>query len=365
LPHLRHVLSDQLQQWLTAVDAMSVAPGRSELIATALDVVPDLVASELTTLSVCDLDRGTRTVHGRNGEQLSEDDRALFDRHFREHPLVRFHAAHPGGPTQRISDCPEASTFADSAIYSDYYRRIGIRYVMALPLRIDQHSIISIVLNRSGSDFRDRERALLDAIRGPLAALYQGAVSREEARLGFASLCALVRESGWQVLRLDAEGTLTEGTTVSEQLLAKYFPDFRATPRPKLPGALTSWLRAARNWGLDQAVRTPPQPYTKRLARGELTARFVANAGEPGSGFLLVRETVAALAPDSLSELPITPRQREILCLVDRGKTNAEIGLILSISPRTVQKHLENAFEKLGVETRWAAAARIRTAAGG
>lgn len=43
---------------------------------------------------------------------------------------------------------------------------------------------------------------------------------------------------------------------------------------------------------------------------------------------------------------------------VAQGKTNAEIGTILSASPRTVGKHLERIYEKLGVEARTAAAAR-------
>jgi DNA-binding NarL/FixJ family response regulator len=43
---------------------------------------------------------------------------------------------------------------------------------------------------------------------------------------------------------------------------------------------------------------------------------------------------------------------------ISRGKSNREIGEILSISPRTVNKHLEQVFVKLGVENRAAAAAR-------
>lgn len=41
------------------------------------------------------------------------------------------------------------------------------------------------------------------------------------------------------------------------------------------------------------------------------------------------------------------------------GKTNTEIGIVLGISPRTVQKHLEQIFQLLGVETRTAAAQRM------
>ncbi len=61
-------------------------------------------------------------------------------------------------------------------------------------------------------------------------------------------------------------------------------------------------------------------------------------------------------------DVPLTRREREILGWVEFGKTNAEIAQILWISPLTVRKHLENAYEKLGVRNRTAAVARLRTA---
>jgi len=53
----------------------------------------------------------------------------------------------------------------------------------------------------------------------------------------------------------------------------------------------------------------------------------------------------------------LTGRETEVLLWVARGKTNRDIAEILGMSPRTVNKHLEHVFEKLGVETRTAAAA--------
>lgn len=54
-------------------------------------------------------------------------------------------------------------------------------------------------------------------------------------------------------------------------------------------------------------------------------------------------------------DLGLTAREAEILMWVSRGKTNRDIGTILDTSPRTVNKHLEHIFEKLGVGTRSAA----------
>lgn len=64
-----------------------------------------------------------------------------------------------------------------------------------------------------------------------------------------------------------------------------------------------------------------------------------------------------------LESLGLTPREAEVLAWVAEGKSNGTIGAILGISPRTVQKHLERTFHKLGVETRTAAAAQALTIA--
>jgi DNA-binding CsgD family transcriptional regulator len=56
--------------------------------------------------------------------------------------------------------------------------------------------------------------------------------------------------------------------------------------------------------------------------------------------------------------LHVTSREAEVLLWISRGKSNREIGEILNISPRTVNKHLEQVFVKLGVENRASAAAR-------
>ena len=52
----------------------------------------------------------------------------------------------------------------------------------------------------------------------------------------------------------------------------------------------------------------------------------------------------------------LTPREREVLLWLARGKSNAEIAAILEIKPATVGKHLERIYPKLGVENRTAAA---------
>ena len=71
---------------------------------------------------------------------------------------------------------------------------------------------------------------------------------------------------------------------------------------------------------------------------------------------LLLEERASGQAPPAQVGA-LTRRETEVLSWLAKGKTNRDISEILSMSPRTVNKHLEHVFEKLGVETRSAAAA--------
>ena len=86
---------------------------------------------------------------------------------------------------------------------------------------------------------------------------------------------------------------------------------------------------------------------------------FEDSSSSAGAEWLVVmRESDDAAIVEAITlALELTAREAEVLYWVVKGKTNRDIGDILGTSPRTVTKHLEHIFEKLGVETRTAAAA--------
>ncbi len=61
---------------------------------------------------------------------------------------------------------------------------------------------------------------------------------------------------------------------------------------------------------------------------------------------------------EPLLSLGLTPRAAETLLWLSQGKTNSDIAIILSITESTVKKHVQEIFDKVGVETRGAAAVR-------
>jgi DNA-binding NarL/FixJ family response regulator len=75
---------------------------------------------------------------------------------------------------------------------------------------------------------------------------------------------------------------------------------------------------------------------------------------------LIIRHKLSQIRPPPLtgSEPRLTDREKEILTWVARGKPSAAIAIILGVSERTVQFHINNAIQKTGATTRAQAAAQ-------
>ncbi len=222
--------------------------------------------------------------------------------------------------------------------------------------------MISIVFNRSRSDFADGERAILDAVRRPLAAIYRNLMMCEEAGIGLRCISELAAGSGWQMMRISLEGRILDALPAALRLLARFFPDGSRTPSA-LPETLFAWFARSRHWGLERPAVSHGQQFTLLHFGSKLTVRFIPDPDDGCAGYLLMRGERLGVSAAHLGSLSLSARERELLALVAAGKTNGEIATILAISARTVQKHLEHIFQKLGVETRTAAAVRALEAA--
>lgn len=77
-----------------------------------------------------------------------------------------------------------------------------------------------------------------------------------------------------------------------------------------------------------------------------------------GEAWLILCLVERGEAAEEAIQSLLTRRQREIMEWIAEGKTSAEAAIILDISPRTVEKHLEAVFQRLGVENRITAVRR-------
>jgi non-specific serine/threonine protein kinase len=123
-------------------------------------------------------------------------------------------------------------------------------------------------------------------------------------------------------------------------------------------------LREAMGVPLEPALRTLEEPYLLG-ARSQLKESAWTEAWEEGRGmsmeaaieYALSEEESSTTTPSSTPEHPagLTSREVEVLGLVATGMTNAQVAQRLFLSPRTVQRHLNSIYRKLGVSSRAAA----------
>ncbi|MDG1109021.1 MAG: response regulator transcription factor [Burkholderiaceae bacterium] len=131
----------------------------------------------------------------------------------------------------------------------------------------------------------------------------------------------------------------------------------------------TKWLEtlaavSPEQTSLPQGIRMALENGQADLAIGSGIVS-VRNMGDVAMGetmLLLELQKSSTTAASRLSNAALTPRETEVLSWLAKGKTNRDIGEILGVSHRTVNKHLEHVFEKMGVETRSAAAALVSSA---
>jgi DNA-binding NarL/FixJ family response regulator len=171
------------------------------------------------------------------------------------------------------------------------------------------------------------------------------------ARLARSAYTAL-DVSGRFLLAASLEGKLLWCTPQAASLLGAAIRGF--SKDYVLPPDVQRWLG-------DRVGDTSSAPDTIELksdqGRVRLRLSFVGQIGPDEILLRLMEGEVGTEAELLKRKLMLTQREAEVVLWIARGKANRDIAEILSLSPRTVNKHLEQIFSKLGVENRTAAAA--------
>jgi DNA-binding NarL/FixJ family response regulator len=133
-------------------------------------------------------------------------------------------------------------------------------------------------------------------------------------------------------------------------LARRWLPTYFDVAPDEVPTPLLQWLQLA-------AAGRDVRPLSTARGARQLVATLQGRT--PDDDWLVVLREVsdAATVEATMQAFGLTLRESEVLYWVAKGKTNRDIGDILGSSPATVKKHLERVYEKLGVETRTAAAA--------
>lgn len=271
-----------------------------------------------------------------------------WERWEHQHPAVMWYRTHEGGPALRLGDFMSRRELHGLEMYDEFLRPAGAEHQMSTTFRLSDHEAVGLPLNRADRPFSDRDRDLLDLLRPHIVQVHRRVRDRALTRAAIEALDAAATGAGRAVVLLDCSGATEFATGEARSWLSHYFPDGRV---------LVEWLDGARR------TRLPPLVARRNGSRLEVT--FVASGTTDEPDALLLEERHDGLPRDRLRTLGLTSRESDVLRCVDRGLTDIQIGVELSVSTRTVQKHLEHVYAKLEVPTRTAALAKARAARSG
>ncbi|SHL92181.1 response regulator [Bradyrhizobium lablabi] len=158
--------------------------------------------------------------------------------------------------------------------------------------------------------------------------------------------------SGRYLLAVNDAGKIMWATPQAQKLLADTLAA-DADDDFVLPDPMPQWL--------DQAQKSKAGTKAAVMAafpgNEQLRLQYMGKLGPNEFLLRLAKDSGAETPAEFSSELGLTTREGEVLQWLSKGKTNRDIAQILGLSPRTVDKHLEQIYSKLGVENRTAAAA--------
>jgi DNA-binding CsgD family transcriptional regulator len=195
---------------------------------------------------------------------------------------------------------------------------------------------LAIAMTRSRGDFTPAQRDLSSLVRPHLQSAYRSIAQLERAARRLEALEQGLEERAGGVVLLTGDERIEHASARAQALLTNWFA---AGGRDHLPYALA---------GL-RGTRTFERP----------GARLRVSRVDTVPPLLLLDEVRLEPDREQMRRHGLTPREGEVLACAAHGLSDAAIAAELVVSRRTVQKHLEHAYRKLGVSGRAAAAAIV------
>ncbi len=313
----------------------------AELPTLLLRALEKLVPASTYVINVMNLQSGQWSNHGLGDfEGLWAKVEPAWQAFHTEHPTLQELAK--GGPETvlKISDFVSERQFRESGLYREVLAPFGGKDQIGLGLPVPGfHGGLAINRDRA---FTEEERSLVALLRPHFIQAWHNAQMRDalaaHLHTGRPGLSVLVDFSG-------KPGHLAKPVC---HLLGRYFatpPSSRTLPRP-----LRDWVRRAMA-SVSFFSTGWLEPFEATSAHGKLQCRLLPNM-TVGKHLLVLEEETPPPAFSLQHRFSLSPTEAEVLEGIIAGKRNKELAAEGFRSIRTVEKHVQSLFEKLGVTSR-------------
>jgi DNA-binding CsgD family transcriptional regulator len=243
------------------------------------------------------------------------------------------------GP-MRLSDFIDQPTLRSTELYRRLYGPMGVNYQIGMAIEAPRPQITALVLNREKRDFTRSDLETVRLMRPHLRRSYENARAHSGLRRDRDRLEHAVAAANVLVVELDSDGFVVDMTPRARSTLERHQ---LATDGTELMGELAAWVARTREGNA-------PAGTSLRTTAGVLGASIVPG---PNGAVLLLEQTFDR----NSTSLPLTAKERQVLETIAGGATNAQAAEELRVSARTIAKHLEHIYAKLGVPNRGTAVA--------
>jgi DNA-binding CsgD family transcriptional regulator len=207
---------------------------------------------------------------------------------------------------------------------------------------------LSIGFHRSTRSFTDRDLTILTILLPHLKVAYKN--SQEYTKFqrqiqhnsqAFDRLNAII---------LDLSGEARYISTTAGNLLARYFAGEWLNFN-RLPESLDSWVKQQLSKSQSDLIAPDPSFHIEKPDR-KLSIDLLCDFAAEQHLLICTEKSREFSSAQHLQSIGLSKREAEILALVAAGKTNPQIAQQLTISVKTVKKHLEHIFSKLNADSR-------------
>lgn len=278
----------------------------------------------------------------------------VLQQNVHEQPVVTHWLTTQDDSAHIISDFVPSNQFQKTVLYNEFYKPLKMSYILFLGMKTANGRLMSISRHRNDKEFSGSSKSVLNAIRPHLRRALDNSLAVTRIQNELTAMHHAMEQSQQGLISVTEEGSIRFITPHAQELLNRYGLQTRPDDN-RFPTRLRDWLTHQQRQ-LSHSDDVPPElrPLLVEGDLGCLTIRLIVR----GSQYLLILEERKRVpVSEDFASLGLSHRESEILAWVTQGKTNPEISMILGISRRTVQKHLERIYIKLGVENRTAAAA--------
>ena len=356
---VEHLRSKDSRQVLTFLRSLYALREENAFTSHLVSSLPGLIQAQAYTYNEMDHTRGHATykLWPTNFTPM-KDAQEILGRFASQIPM---HTHWEGGDGQalKISDFLTPRAFKKKEIYNEFYLPMRIPFTMGIALPVNPHCLVTIGSHRDGKDFTERERMALNIVQPHVLQAYANAQAVTHMQAELARLNHVVERIPQGLVSVDGRCAIQWATARARELLADYF-DRRKKGHHRLPDLFVRWIRNNK-LRLDHASERPGRIAPTVIDHGsrQLHVRMVPE----GDHYLLfLDEDCTEIPAELLAHLGLSQRETQILGWIVRGKSNPEIATILNISVRTIHKHVEHVYLKLGVENRHAAIVRAMQA---